>query len=176
MPGGFSAIDALIATSLSLIVLNAGRRGFLREAAMLVGLIVGLFAAGRFAPVVAQQISRPGNAAHSLLISYAAILIGVLLVVLALTTLVRPVLENPMLRVLDHLAGFGVGVCEAVVALGLTVTLAARVGLLSTTYSPGGSRLAPFLASWLDGVLRYLPPEIGSLDRVIGIIGTPPLR
>jgi len=163
-----TAIDVVLLVILGVIVINAGRRGFLREGALMLGLGVGLYVAGRYATRAAtmfwQDSPQPGVV---VLASYLGLLLAVLVAVALATTVVQPVLQTPGLRLFDHVAGLGVGLCEGMLLASLVALTAARVGLVSPEHAWSGSRLAPFLVDWLSAVVRGLPPEVTSFERLL---------
>ena len=176
MPVTFPSTDVLLGVVFATIVVNAGRRGFLREAAMLVGLVVGLLLAGRLGPVVATMLWKDAVSGQMQIVAYGVVVVGTLILSLALSTLIRPVLLNPFLLAFDHLAGLAVGVIEAVLLLGFTSTVAGRFGLMAINNTPGSSQLGAFLSTWVSGVLRYLPADFASVERIVGLTKALPIN
>lgn len=176
MPVTFPSTDVLLGVMFATIVVNAGRRGFLREAAMCVGLGAGFLLAGRLGPIVAGMLWKDAVSSQMTVVAYGAVVVATLVLSLALSTLIRPVLLNPVLLVFDHLAGLAVGVIEAVLLLGITSTVAGRFGLMAINSAPGSSQLGAFLSTWVAGVLRYLPADFASVERLVGLTKVVPIN
>jgi uncharacterized membrane protein required for colicin V production len=164
IPRDWHWLDVALGSVLALVALNAGHRGFVREAGTLVGLAVGLIVAGRvtlpLVDLLAAQFGRPPLADE---IVYVA-LVGLLGAVASLIAgSVRASLRLPGFRLADHLAGLALGVAEGAAGLGLVLFFATRLG----TIAPGahvldGSMLAPIVVRWWLAVAAVLPPELGA--------------
>lgn len=163
MPLGLSALDAILGTLMIVVVANAGRRGFLREAGMLLGFVLGFALASRFARDLASMIWHEGASAQVILATFLGILLVVLVIVTLTTGIIRPALNNPALRTLDFVAGLGVGLCEGVLLLGAVASLGSRMGMIG----PESSYLGPFMVSWISAIMHYLPAGVLGPERLI---------
>jgi uncharacterized membrane protein required for colicin V production len=158
-------------TVLVLVVINGGRRGFLKESAMLVGVVLGAVAARQLGPLLAKAVWRDGVAAQNAILAYLSVLVIVLIIVAALAAMIRPVLSNPTLRTLDLMAGLALGACEGLLLIGTATSVASRLNLVSGE----SSRLAPLFASWSVAMMHYLPGDLRSIDRLIWLGSSLPL-
>src|SRR5574341_2096662 len=118
MPGGLPPLDFLLMTALVLIVINGGRRGFLKETSMLISVVAGALIARQLAPLLARIIWREGVQPHNALLAYLTVLLVFLLIVTTLAATIRPALNNSALRTIDLVAGLGLGACEGLVFVG----------------------------------------------------------
>ena len=156
-------LDVALGVCVVMVALNAARRGFVREVGTLVGLAVGLVAAGRFAAqvadVLAEHVGRPPLLDE---LAYAVVVGVVAAGITVLAGALRGTLRLPGLPVADWLAGLALGVIEGAAALGLLLLLGTRLGLLDTGPVPlDGSILAPIFLRWWLVVATALPPEFG---------------
>jgi uncharacterized membrane protein required for colicin V production len=158
MPGRLPPIDFLLATALVLIAMNGGRRGFLKESAMLIGLVAGAIAARQLGPLLAGLIWHDDAQWHNLVPVYLSILVLVLLVAVVGASMIRPALNNPALRTVDHVAGLVLGGCEGLLLLGSAALFFARLGFIDDQ----SSRLGPFFASWVVALMHYVPGDYSS--------------
>lgn len=163
MPGGLPPLDFLMVTVLVLIVISAGRRGFLKESAMLVGILLGAVTARYLGPPLARAIWREGVLPQNMIIAYLSVLIVVFIAVAVLAAAIRPVLNNQALQTVDLVAGLGLGACEGLLLVGAVSSLAVRLNLIDGN----SSRLGPFFANWTLAMTHYLPGDLRSIDRLL---------
>jgi uncharacterized membrane protein required for colicin V production len=156
-------LDVLLGACLAVVALNAARRGFVREAGTLIGLVVGLATAGRFSGQVADLLAEQVGRLPLLDELAYALVVGV--VAAGLTVLagaLRGALRWPGLPLADRVAGLALGVIEGAAALGLLLLLGTRLGLVGMgAVSFDGSALAPVFLRWWLVVAEALPPELG---------------
>jgi uncharacterized membrane protein required for colicin V production len=172
MPEGLPPLDFLMATVLVLIVINGGRRGFLKESTMLMGVVFGAIAARQFGPLVAKLVWREGVEPHNAILAYLGVLVIVLTAVTILASMIRPALNNPALRTVDLIAGLGLGACEGILLVGTASSFAEKIGLITAD----SSRLGPFFANWMVAMMHYVPAEFGSWDKILTISSAVPLN
>ena len=172
MPGGLAPLDFLMATVLLLIVVNGGRRGFLKESAMLMGVVFGAIAARHFGPLVAKLVWREGVQPHNAILAYLIVLVVVLIGVAVMASMIRPALNNPALRTVDVLAGLGLGACEGILLVGTASSFAGKIGLMTADSSPLGT----FFANWMVAMMHYVPGDFGSWDKILTISSAVPLN
>ena len=160
---GWHWLDLTLGVVLTVVALNAARRGFVREAGTLIGLGVGLLLAGRYGLALADLVA--GKVGHLPLLDDAAWLAIVLLSASAATLLagsIRSSLPLPGIGVADRVFGLAFGALEGAAGLGLLLLFVGRFGALGLR-PPGfdGSTLAPVLLRWWLVVAASLPPELG---------------
>lgn len=163
MPGGLPPLDFLMLTALVLVIVNGGRRGFLKEVTMLVGVAAGTALAGQFGPSLAKLIWREDTRAQNTLMGYLGVLVIVLLIVALAASMIRPVLRNPTLRGIDLSAGLALGAFEGVILLGVASSVAARFGMLSRD----NSMVGPFMINTLAMIMPYVPGGLGPVEKLL---------
>ena len=160
---GWHWLDITLIVCLAFVVLNAARRGFVREAGTLLGLGIGLVVAGRYALALADLAAA--EIGDLPLLDDAAWLAIVLLsasVAALLARFLRSWLPLPGISVADRLFGLAFGLLEGTAGLGLMLLFVGRLGPLGLR-PPGwdGSTLAPVLLRWWLVIAAALPPELG---------------
>lgn len=161
---GWHWLDVTLGICLAVVVLNAARRGFVREVGTLIGLVLGYVVAGQYALTLADlAIEKIGDLP---LLDDAAWLAIVLLSASIATLLagtLRTWLPLPGIGIADRLFGLAFGLLEGTAGLGLVLLFVARIGILGL-HAPAfdGSTLAPVMLRWWLVVAAALPPELGA--------------
>lgn len=112
-----------------LLVANAARRGFLREGSLLFGLCLALWLAGRLYRPVGAILAHNGTADGPPVALYAGLALVLLLLTLALSALVAPLVRRGPFRLLDRLGGLAVGLVEASLLVGAVALVGQRLGV-----------------------------------------------
>jgi len=159
---GWHWLDVTLVVCLAVVVLNAARRGFVREAGTLLGLGVGLVLADRHALALADLAAS--EIGQLPLLDDAAWLAIVLLSASIATLLagtIRAWLPLPGIGIADRLFGLAFGLLEGAAGLGLALLFVGRLGALGL-HAPAfdGSTLAPVMLRWWLVVAAALPPEL----------------
>ncbi len=167
-------IDYYILTGLVANVAIGYATGFIRQVASIVGLIVGVFLAGRFYNEVAKLFHNPDGggiiadpnwariAAFALIVIVCSVAAGIL------GHFLRVAVYWAFLGMIDHLLGAAVGALHSVVlALGLIIA--------STVFPVPGlsdalkdSKVAEWLGPFVPAVQALLPHDFDSFRRMIG--------
>ena len=108
-----------------LLVANAGRRGFLRESSLVVGLVAALWLAGQALPSCASALRgrQPVPGPQSSISAWRS---SSLIVSTGASSLTAPVFRRGPLLTLDRIAGLGVGLAEAAMLVGLLAMVGNR--------------------------------------------------
>ena len=156
-------LDVALGVCVLMVALNAARRGFVREIGTLIGLGVGLLAAGRFGLPVAELLAERIGRWPLLDEAAFALVVGIVAAgVTVMAGLLRGSLRLPGLPVADSLAGLALGAIEGSAALGLVVLLVNRFEVLGISpFQLDGSTLAPVFLRWWIVVAQSLPLELG---------------
>jgi uncharacterized membrane protein required for colicin V production len=145
------------------VVLNAARRGFVREAGTLIGLGVGLVLADQHALTLADLAAEKlGDLPLLDDASWLAIVLLSASVAALMADVIRTWLPLPGIGVADRLFGLAFGLLEGAAGLGLVLVFVNRIGVLGLR-APAfdGSLLAPMMLRWWLVVAAALPPELG---------------
>ena len=161
-------LDMALGVGVVIIALNAGRRGFVREAGTLLGLGIGLVLAARLAPALVERVGdRFGPVPFAGEVAYAVTVLLVAVASSAAAEVLRSLLCLPGFSFVDRLAGLGLGLVEGAAGLGLLLLMATRVGVIgSGVRALEGSTLAPVLVRCWLSVSALLPPELGAPSAV----------
>ena len=160
---GWHWLDVTLGICLAFVVLNAARRGFVREAGTLIGLGVGLVLADQYALALSDLAAE--KLGDLPLLDDAAWLAIILLsasVAALMADTLRTWLPLPGIGVADRLFGLAFGLLEGAAGLGLVLLFVNRIGVLGLR-APAfdGSLLAPMMLRWWLVVAAALPPELG---------------
>ena len=155
--------ELLLALAGLLLVLNAARRGFLREGSLLLSLALALWLAGRLYPAL-NAVALGGASAGPWSVGlFAGLLITLLLTCLALSALLVPLVRHGPLGLVDRLGGLAIGVVEAALILGLLANTADRLGLYHPPPESPAGRAAVLAARGVALLGAALPVEIAPL-------------
>jgi len=150
-------LDIVILVAIALATVAGLRIGIIRAALSLVGLVFGVVLAGHYYIPFSQQLSVVLQPSVAKVVAFAIILIGVMVVAVVLTMLLKRAALVVKLGWADHLGGavFGL-VMGAIFCGGLLAMWVKFVGIGETTAE---STLAPILLDRLPMVLALLPDE-----------------
>lgn len=160
---GWHWLDVTLGICLAFVVLNAARRGFVREAGTLIGLGFGLVLADQYALALSDlAVEKLGDLPLLDDASWLAILLVSASLASLVAGFVRDWLPLPGIGVADHLFGLAFGLLEGAAGLGLVLLFVNRIGMLGLQ-APffDGSLLAPVMLRWWLVVAAALPPELG---------------
>ncbi|MCK9304978.1 MAG: CvpA family protein, partial [Bacteroidales bacterium] len=118
-----NAIDILIILLFIPAVINGIRKGFIRQLASLAALLLGIWAASLFHPVVSGYLCKWFSTDSSLMpvVSFAVIFIVILLIVSLLGRLISGLFRVVMLGWLDKLAGFVFSIAKTALLLSILI-------------------------------------------------------
>ena len=145
----------IIATFLGLWI------GLIRAALFLVGIIVGVFLAGRYYLPLSQHLSFIGDEGIARVAAFAIILVGVILVALLLAWLLSRLTSLALLGWVNRLGGAVFGLLLGALFCG--AVLAIWVKFLGSGDTIEGSALARLLLDRFPMVLALLPAEFDSV-------------
>lgn len=122
-----SVLDIGLGILILLFFVRGMLRGLINEVAGFVGILLGLFLAGRFYPQLVPQLSNmiasPKTAAG---VSYAIIFIATLIVVALCATIVRRFMTLTFTTWLDSLLGAAVGTAKGIFICAIVLALMHR--------------------------------------------------
>ena len=159
-------LDIVIIVVLMITALIGFKRGFTKTVLPLVGIILGLFLAGRFcAPMAGWLSSWLESPNQSTIVAFAVIFILVTVVALALSSLMNRLLRLMLLGWVDRLGGavFGLAIGGLIPAILLAVLTSSHFFSVEDTVRD--SSVAAFLLDRFYFVLGLLPQEFDSMRQ-----------
>ncbi len=154
-------LDMVIMVAIGVAAFIGVRKGIIKMAATLVGLVVGVVLAGRYYALFSKWlffIPWPGLAKVA---AFAIIFIGVMVLATVLARLLERATSAIMLGWVNRLVGGILGVVVGAIFCG--AFLAMWVKFLGITQAIAESRIAPILLSQFPRVLALLPGEFGTV-------------
>ena len=150
-------LDIVILVILAISVFLGLKIGIIRALLSLVGLIVGIFLAGRYYAPFSERLAFIPQDKAAEVVAFVIILIGVMIVASVLARLLKWATSVVMLGWVNHLGGaifglvLGAILCSALLAIWVKFFGIARI--------ISESSLAPILLDRLPAVLALLPDE-----------------
>ncbi len=155
-------LDVLLGVCLILAVANGARRGFVREGLAVLGLVGAAYVADRFHSSLAAYLSRdPVPPVLTSVIAYAGILVAGLALATVLSSLLYPLARLPLISPIDRFGGAVVGLVEATVLLGLTLTAVSGLELPVVQEAIGSSSVAQLIMDRMGVLVGLLPSQFG---------------
>lgn len=142
LPMNLNYFDIVLLALMAFFCVRGAMRGFVDEVAGLLGLGVGIYAAGLFyVPLGERMAPAFRDASWAFVLAYIVILIAGMLVVALLARLVQKVLKVAYADWLNHLAGAAAGLLKGLLAC--VVLVAVLDFFLSGAEFASSSRVAP---------------------------------
>jgi membrane protein required for colicin V production len=166
-------VDIAIIVVLVLLAFFGLRQGLVRTVALLVGIVFGVVLAGQWDKVLASRLFP--EAAWGQIVSFAVILIAILIASSIVGRILQQVLRFMMLGWLDKLAGAAFGLLVGIFLIGGLLAVAAKAGEIPIVGQPLGgvkgaiqdSSLAQLITDQIPLVRGLLPEEF---DQALDII------
>ncbi|MEK7848643.1 MAG: CvpA family protein [Chloroflexota bacterium] len=155
-------LDWVLVVSLAVSFFWGLRQGFIGAFIPLVGLILGVFLAGRLYLPLAERLFG-SDAAIARIGAFLIILAAVGLVASLVARVLTRLVSLVMLGLVNRLAGGAFGLVMGGVSLGALLAFVARFPLLGLEAAVKDSSLAAFLVSRIPLVLSLLPGEFDFL-------------
>lgn len=154
-------LDIVLIVVLGIATLIGVRKGIIRMALTLAGLVLGIFLAGRYYLPFSERLTLISSPTWAKVAAFVIIFVGVMIIAALLARLLERVTEAIMLgwanRLVGGILGFILGAffCGAVIAI--WVKYLGMTGAIST------SKIAPFLLYYFPRVLALLPREFDAI-------------
>jgi len=154
-------LDIVIMIGIGVVTFFGVRKGIIKIALTLAGLVVGIFLAGRYYVLFSQHLTFIHQPGWAKVAAFAIIFIGVMAIAIVLARLLGRAASAMMLGWANRLGG---GILGFVVgALFCGALLAMWVKFLGMTGAIAGSTIAPILLNQFPRVLVLLPKEFGAI-------------
>ncbi|MFZ7111952.1 MAG: CvpA family protein [Desulfatiglandales bacterium] len=154
-----NVLDIIIACILVFFVVRGLIRGFIKETASLVGVVLGLLLAIRFQPLVTAMFKTSFPSMPLVeLVGFGAIFFGVLVLCNLLGWGIKFLFKKALLGWVDRTLGLGLAVIKGVIIT--------YIGIVLLTFSPlagtplvANSKLAPMIITSYQSMVNLISPE-----------------
>jgi membrane protein required for colicin V production len=157
---GKNILDIIVVAVLMLSSIYSFYKGTVREIFSFLALVMGVFFAWQFYHQTARICEGwLGSTGASNTISFIFLFLAGYIITILLGTLLQKVISTIQLKWLDHLGGVIVGLLKGCFLVCLLIFILVMV---FPSQSPliQTSRLAPYLISWSDMVVKFISPAI----------------
>lgn len=155
-----NTLDIVFCVILGFLGLRGIFRGLVKEAASILGLVLGFILANTFHPQLAPLLEGPlGGPGLAGLAAYLGIFLGTVAAIFLLATLIRKILKLIMLGWLDSIGGGLLGFFKgallcSIIVMALTAFLPARAEILAQ------SRIVPYVNAFNAMLSDALPKDM----------------
>lgn len=108
-------LDIILAIPLGVFIFLGWKRGVIREAAALVGVLIGIWAAVHFSRLVSSLLGLTGE--HSILIAFFILFVGALVLASMLGRIAERVIKSLKMNLPNKIAGAALGMIKALCIL-----------------------------------------------------------
>lgn len=108
-------LDIILAIPLGIFIFLGWKRGVIREAAALVGVLIGIWAAVHFSRLVSSLLGLTGE--HSILIAFFILFVGTLVLAALLGRVAERVIKSLKMNLPNKIAGAALGMVKALCIL-----------------------------------------------------------
>ena len=154
-------LDIVILVIVAIAIFLGLRIGMIKAALSLAGLIIGIILAGRYYVPLSEQLSFIPQAGVAEVVAFTIILIGVMVIAVVLSRLLKWATSAVMLGWVNHLGGAVFGLVLAALLCG--ALLATWVKFLGIAEVISESSLAVILLDRFPAVLALLPEEFDAI-------------
>lgn len=123
IPYNLNILDVILLSGIALLTLRGAIRGFLDEVTGLVGILGGVWLAGRYYGVLGQMIARYTHSQWVYIVAYVLILCMVMFVISMISRGLHSFLKMAYADWINHLAGAAVGALKGLLLSAVAVSL-----------------------------------------------------
>ena len=153
-------LDIVLIVSMVIMILMGLWTGLIRILFSLAGVIVGILLAGAYADSLADKLTfMDASGAH--MMAFLIILLGTIIVATILGVLVRMLLKNTPLGVVDKIGGAVLGLLSGAIFIG--AILAIYLKYIGPSEPITSSPVAAFLVDKFGVVLGLLPSQFDTI-------------
>lgn len=134
--------------------------GFIGEAAGIVALVGGFWAANTFLPTVAPKLTFVADPTWRPLAAYALIFIGVMLLVAIVAQILRKILQLSFTIWIDRIAGLALGLCKGLLVCSVILLIVQKFFYDADFVKH--SRTLPYLQHIMQQIRDWLPDDLTS--------------
>jgi membrane protein required for colicin V production len=154
-------LDALIVFALVFFSLAGLKNGLIKTVLSLAGLIIGIFLASRYYPLLAQRMGFISQVSIANIVAFVIILVGVTVLAVVVVQLLTWTASAMMLGWLNRLGGGVFGLVVGSLVCGALLAVWTRWGIGSGIIT--GSQLAVVLLDKFPLILSLLPEEFSAV-------------
>jgi membrane protein required for colicin V production len=159
-------LDIVLIVVIGLATFIGLRKGIIRMALTLGGLVLGIFLAGRYYAPFAERLTLISSPTWAKVAAFAIIFIGVMVVAALLSRLLEKVASAILLGWANHLVGAILGFIVGAMFCGAVLAIWAKY--LGVSGAMASSRIAPILLEYFPKVLLLLPKEFDTIRSFFG--------
>ncbi len=108
-------LDIILAIPLGIFIFLGWKRGVVREAATLMGVLVGIWAAVHFSRLIASLLGLTGD--HAILIAFFILFVGTMVLAFLLGRIAERVIKSLKMNLPNKIAGAALGMVKALCIL-----------------------------------------------------------
>ena len=152
-------LDIIIIAIISFLVLKGIFRGFIREIASLVGIILGIWLANHFQPQMTNYLrSYLSSTPFLSLVSFGVIFAAIIISCNLLGWLLHRLIKKALLGGFDRTLGAGFALLKGIIIIYLLIVL---LTFFLPTKTPliAQSKLAPLIIVSYQSIVRFISPE-----------------
>lgn len=154
-------LDIVLIVAIGLATFIGLRKGIIRMALTLGGLVLGIFLAGRYYIPFAERLTLISSPTWAKVAAFAIIFIGVMVVAAVLARLLEKVASAILLGWANHLVGAILGFIVGAMFCGAVLAIWAKY--LGVSGAMADSRIVPILLDYFPKVLSLLPDDFDNI-------------
>ncbi len=160
-------LDLAIIISLTMSGIAGWRHGLSKVAAVIIGIVLGVYLAGRFGASVGEALTFIESAGLAAVAGYSVVFAGVFIALMIAAQALRKSLGMVLLGWVDGAGGAVLGLAAGVIVWYGIVTAAAALPFESIDDTIENSDVAVFLSEGVAAVLELLPGEYRGLSDLL---------
>lgn len=154
-------LDIVLIVVIGLATFIGFRKGIIRMALTLGGLVLGIFLAGRYYASFAEKLTLISSPTWSKVAAFAIIFIGVMIVAAILARLLEKFASAILLGWVNRLVGAILGFIVGAMFCGAVLAIWSKY--LGVPGAMAASRIAPIILDYFPKVLGLLPDEFDAI-------------
>lgn len=115
-----NVLDIVLAIPMLWLVYRGWKRGLVREAATLIGVLAGIWAAVHLSQLICELLSLKGE--NSVIIAFFIAFVGALVLAWLLGRMVEGLMKAAHLSIINHIAGAALGLAKALCILAVLLS------------------------------------------------------
>lgn len=163
---GQDIFDLIIVVTLVFFTLRGVTNGFVGEAAGILSLLGGFWAARAFNAQLAPHLTFISDPSLRYIVACALLFIGVMLGIGLLARILKKIIAFSFVAWADRLAGALLGLAKGVIIWALLIIVLQK--LMGNAPFLQDSRAVPYFGAIIDMARQWLPPEVATHIGSVG--------